>query len=70
MYFEVQILVYEVTMNKMFLMNGTVKCVEKPNINTLLKILSFVTSHYAFGMQLVVVCNYLGHVYNYKFGIA
>jgi len=35
----------------------------------LLEILSFVTSHYAIGMQLVVVCNYLGHVCNYKFGI-
>jgi len=29
----------------------------------------FATSHYATSMQLVVVCNYLGHVYNYKFGI-
>jgi hypothetical protein len=36
---------------------------------TLLEILSFATSHYATGMQLVVVCNYLGHVCNYKFGI-
>jgi hypothetical protein len=27
------------------------------------------TSHYATNMQLVVVCNYLGHVCNYKFGI-
>jgi hypothetical protein len=36
---------------------------------SLLKILSFATSHYATGMQLVVVCNYLGHVCNYKFGI-
>jgi hypothetical protein len=35
----------------------------------LLEILSFVTSHYAIGMQLVIVCNYLGHVCNYKFGI-
>jgi hypothetical protein len=38
-------------------------------IITLLEILSLATSHYAIGMQLVVVCNYLGHVYNYKFGI-
>ncbi len=36
---------------------------------TLLEILSFATSHYATGMQLVVVCNYLGHVCNCKFGI-
>jgi hypothetical protein len=35
----------------------------------LLEILSFVTSHYAIGMQLVVICNYLGHVCNYKFRI-
>jgi hypothetical protein len=35
----------------------------------LLEILSFATSHYATGMQLIVVCNYLGHVCNYKFGI-
>jgi hypothetical protein len=32
---------------------------------TLLEILSFVTSHYATGMQLVIVCNYLGHVCDY-----
>jgi hypothetical protein len=36
---------------------------------TLLEILSFATSHYATGMQLIVVCNYLGHICNYKFGI-
>jgi hypothetical protein len=36
---------------------------------TLLEILSFATSHYVTGMQLVVVYNYLGHVCNYKFGI-
>jgi hypothetical protein len=36
---------------------------------TLLEILSFATIHYATSMQLVVVCNYLGHVCNYKFGI-
>jgi hypothetical protein len=36
---------------------------------SLLEILSFATSHYATSMQLVVVCNYLGHVCNYKFGI-
>jgi hypothetical protein len=36
---------------------------------SLLKILSFATSHYATSMQLVVVCNYFGHVCNYKFGI-
>ncbi len=36
---------------------------------TPLEILSFATSHYAIGMQLVVVCNYLGHVCNYKFNI-
>jgi hypothetical protein len=37
--------------------------------NPLLEILSFTTNHYAIGMQLVVICNYLGHVCNYKFGI-
>ncbi len=36
---------------------------------SLLEILLFATSHYATDMQLVVVCNYLGHVCNYKFGI-
>jgi len=36
---------------------------------SLLEILSFATSHYTTGMQLVVVYNYLGHVYDYKFGI-
>jgi hypothetical protein len=35
----------------------------------LLQILSFATSHYAIVMQLDVVCNYLSHVCNYKFGI-
>jgi hypothetical protein len=35
----------------------------------LLEIPSFATSHYATSMQLVVVCNYLDHVCNYKFGI-
>jgi hypothetical protein len=42
---------------------------QQPRGMTLLEILSFATSHYATGMQLVVVCNYLGHVCNYKFGI-
>jgi hypothetical protein len=36
---------------------------------TLLEILSFATNHYATSMQLVIVCNYLGNVCNYKFGI-
>ncbi len=36
---------------------------------SLLEILSFATSHYVIGMQLVIVCNYLDHVCNYKFGI-
>jgi hypothetical protein len=36
---------------------------------SLLEILSFATSHYATGMQLIVICNYLGHICNYKFGI-
>jgi hypothetical protein len=36
---------------------------------TLIEIQSFATSHYATDMQLVVVCNYFDHVYNYKFGI-
>jgi hypothetical protein len=38
-------------------------------LDALLEILSFATSHYAIGMQLIVVYNYLGHVCNYKFGI-
>ncbi len=38
-------------------------------IITLLEILSFATNHYAIGMQLVVVCSYLGHVCNYNFSI-
>jgi len=38
-------------------------------IETQLEILSFATNHYATGMQLVVICNYLGDVCNYKFGI-
>jgi hypothetical protein len=36
---------------------------------SLLEIVSFATSHYATGMQLVVICNYLDHVCNYKFSI-
>jgi hypothetical protein len=36
---------------------------------SLLEILSFATSHYATGMQLIVVCNYLGHICNYKINI-
>jgi hypothetical protein len=36
---------------------------------SLLEILLFATSHYATNMQLVVVCNYLGDVCDYKFGI-
>jgi hypothetical protein len=36
---------------------------------SLLEILSFATSHYATSMQLVVICNYLSDVCNYKFGI-
>jgi len=39
------------------------------NIASLLEILSFATSHYVTGMQLVVICKYLGDVCNYKFGI-
>jgi hypothetical protein len=39
------------------------------NFMSLIEILSFATNHYATNMQLVVVCNYLGHVCNYKFGI-
>jgi hypothetical protein len=31
--------------------------------------MSFATSHYGIDMQLVVICNYLGHVCNYKCGI-
>ncbi len=40
-----------------------------PPLSPLLEILSFVTNHYVTGMQPVVICNYLGHVCNYKFGI-
>jgi hypothetical protein len=36
---------------------------------SLLEILSIGTSHYATGMQLVVIYNYLNHVCNYKFSI-
>ncbi len=39
------------------------------NHRSLLEILSFATSHYVTGMQLLVICNYLGHVCNYKFSI-
>jgi hypothetical protein len=39
------------------------------NVGALLEIMSFVTSHYATGMQLIIICNYLGDVCNYKFGI-
>ncbi len=38
--------------------------VDKELYITLLEILSYATSQYATGMQLVVVCNYLGHVCN------
>jgi hypothetical protein len=31
--------------------------------------MSFATNHYATGMQLVVIYNYLNHVCNYKVGI-
>jgi hypothetical protein len=37
-------------------------------IISLLEILSFATNHYATSMELVVICNYFGHVCNYKFG--
>jgi hypothetical protein len=47
--------------------NNQMSCFKKTC--SLLEILSFATSHYATGMQLIVVCNYLGHVCNYKFGI-
>jgi hypothetical protein len=36
---------------------------------TLQEIPLFTTNHHATDMQLVVVCNYLSHVCNYKFGI-
>jgi len=42
-----------------------------PNLKvhmSLLEILSFATSRYAIGMQLIIVCNYVGHICNYKFG--
>jgi hypothetical protein len=41
----------------------------KKKLLPLLEILSFATSHYVTSMQLIIVYNYLGHVYNYKFGI-
>jgi hypothetical protein len=41
----------------------------KLQVHALLKILSFTTNCYVIGLQLVVVCNYLDHVCNYKFGI-
>jgi hypothetical protein len=34
-------------------------------LESLLEILSFATNQYATGMQLVVICNYLGHVCNF-----
>jgi hypothetical protein len=52
-----------------FVFNHTTRNTIKEKFFTLLKILLFATSHYATGMQLVVVCNYLDHVCNYKFGI-
>jgi hypothetical protein len=39
------------------------------SLDTLLEILSFATSHYVTGMQLIVICNYLSDLCNYKFGI-
>jgi hypothetical protein len=36
---------------------------------SLLEIMSFASNHYAISMQLVVICNYLNHVYNNKFVI-
>jgi hypothetical protein len=39
------------------------------NLQPLLEILSFATNHYATHMQLIIVCNYLDHICNYKFGI-
>jgi len=38
-------------------------------ILSLLEILSFITNHYATNMQLIIICNYFDHVYNYKFDI-
>jgi hypothetical protein len=37
--------------------------------HSLLEILSFVTNQYTTGMQLIDICNYRGHVCNYKFSI-
>jgi len=44
------------------------KYIKNSNPDTI-EILSFATSHYATSMQLIVICNYLGDVCNYKFGI-
>jgi hypothetical protein len=38
-------------------------------MGSLLEIMSFATSHYVTDIQLVVIYNYIGHVYNYKFDI-
>ncbi len=42
---------------------------QQTSCHTLLEILSVATNHYVTSMQLVVICNYLGLICNYKFGI-
>jgi hypothetical protein len=53
----------------MFFGGIEIRITNKNMIETLLEILSFATNHYVTGMQLVVICNYLDVVCNYKFGI-
>jgi hypothetical protein len=61
--------VNEETLEEEVVMEVVLEIIKVNNQITLLEILSFATSHYAISMQLIVVCNYLGHVCNYKFGI-
>jgi hypothetical protein len=53
----------------MFFGGIEIRITNKNMIETLLEIQSFATNHHVTGMQLVVICNYLGVVCNYKFGI-
>jgi predicted GIY-YIG superfamily endonuclease len=50
-------------------MKHDIDMIKTINLTSLLEILSFATSHYATGMQMVVVCNYLSHICNYNFSI-
>jgi hypothetical protein len=54
----------------LILQNGRLEYICKNKCSVpLVEILSFVISHYATSMHLVVIYNYLGHVCNSKFGI-